>query len=88
MSSRLSEGEKAMGCLLAVIVLIPILIALSAIPAAIFWGIWTYAGIGKAYFTFLPAAWQAIPFLHCWGLTVVMSIVARLVFPSRTSSSK
>jgi len=55
-----------------------------AIP---FWICWTLCGIGARYFYFAPAVYQCIPFWHCVGLFIVMSIL-RGLFPVLVSVSQ
>lgn len=52
-----------------------------------FWVCWTVCGLGAVYFSFLPAPWQAIPFWHCVGLFIVLSIVRGLVPPIASASA-
>lgn len=50
-----------------------------------FWLCWTYYGLGAAYFDFLPAKYQSLPFWHCVGLFVVVSILKSALTPSFAS---
>jgi len=67
--------------------------AVASVSLAIpFWICWTACGIGKAYFDFLPAKYQSIPFWNCVGIFVVVSVlkavfVPRFVSVSSSSSS-
>jgi hypothetical protein len=47
-----------------------------AIP---FWFFWTFTGLGKMYFYFLPTVYQEIPFLNCIGLSVLVSILSIII---------
>lgn len=65
--------------------LISFLLATSlAIP---FWFIWTVMEIGRKYFDFLPDKYLNIPFWHCVGLFIVVSIVKSVALPTISSSS-
>ena len=55
-----------------------ILTASSAVP---FWLCWTYFGIGKTYFYWLPPVYQAIPFWDCVGLFTAVGIALRVFTP-------
>lgn len=43
-----------------------------AIP---FWFFWTHMGLGRRYFYFVPGQYFVIPFWHCVGLFVLLSIL-------------
>ena len=50
--------------------------ALAAISLAVpFWLFWSFLGIGKTYFYFLPLVYQTIPFWDSVGLFIVISII-------------
>ncbi len=55
-----------------------------------FWAIWTHWGLGQKYFYFLPDIYLSIPFWHCVGLFIIISILKTVLIPtlSRTSQSK
>ena len=44
-----------------------------------FWFFWTHMGLGRVYFYFVPATYFVIPFWHCVGLFVLMSILKGLI---------
>lgn len=46
-----------------------------------FWFCWTWCGLGRAYFDFLPSRFHAIPFWHCVGLFIVASILKCVLVP-------
>ena len=52
-----------------------------------FWLIWTHWGFGAIYFYWLPPTYLSIPFWHCVGLFILMSILRGLV-PSIASVSQ
>lgn len=47
---------------------------ITAIPLYFLW-IW----LAPLYFTFVPAAWQAIPFLHIAAVVALISLINRAV---------
>lgn len=60
-----------------------ILSGVFAISASIpFWLFWTWCELGRTYFYFLPERYQAIPFWHCVGLFIVVSILKAVLIPS------
>jgi len=50
----------------------------SSIP---FWIIWTHFGLGSRYAYWLPEVYQSIPFWHCVGLFIVISILKSSLTP-------
>ncbi len=54
-------------------------VAVSISMSIPFWFCWTVCGLGKLYFFFLPERYQAIPFWHCVGLGVIVSILLAIV---------
>lgn len=52
-----------------------------------FWVIWTYFGIGKKYFYFLPTQFQSIPFLENVGLFMAIPILLHIITPRFASYS-
>lgn len=58
------------------------------IDAWVFWIIWTHYGLGKVYAYWLPPIFQSIPFWHCVGLFMAISIVKSILMPSSASGSK
>jgi hypothetical protein len=61
--------------------------AVSAIPAAGLWLIWTKFGLGSMIVG-LPAYWQAIPFLHIWGITLIIGLLKGIIFPNKDANNK
>ena len=53
-----------------------------------FWFIWTYFGLGKKYFYFLPEVYQSVPFWHCVGLFIVIPIAYAIIIPRIVSVSQ
>lgn len=53
-----------------------------AIP---FWLCWTVAGIGERYFYWAPEPYRVIPFWHCVGLFIVISILKYALTPQFAS---
>jgi hypothetical protein len=61
--------------------------AVTSVSLAVpFWFCWTYWNLGQIYFGFLPPQWRAIPFWHCVGLFVVLSIIKGIA-PTLVASS-
>ena len=52
-----------------------------------FWFLWTVCGIGQVYFYWLPEIYHDLPFFHCIGLFVTISILKKIVSPILSSSS-
>ena len=50
-----------------------------------FWICWTCFEIGIIYFDFLPSQWQAIPFWHCIGIFISISVVKTVFVPTLAS---
>lgn len=48
---------------------------------SIFWLLWTCAGYGVRYFSFLPEPWPDMPFSDCIGLTYLVAIVRVIIGP-------
>jgi len=46
-----------------------------------FWFLWSYVGIGKIYFYWLPHVYLNIPFWDCVWLGMIFSILKCVVFP-------
>lgn len=55
-----------------------------AIP---FWLCWTVGGIGEMYFYWLPSTYRSIPFWHCVGLFMAISILKAVLIPHLSSTS-
>ena len=55
-----------------------------AIP---FWAAWTYFGLGKEYFDFLPAKYQSIGFWSIVGLFIIVGTLKALLMPSVSISN-
>ena len=49
---------------------------------------WTWFGIGKAYFDFLPLKYQEIGFWHSVGLFIVVGILKSVLVPTVASVSQ
>jgi len=49
-----------------------------AIP---FWFLWTACGVGRVYFYWLPATYLDLPFFHCIGLFMVISMLKVVLTP-------
>jgi len=83
------------GMILLFIVLFVLILALAlalialviAIPAGLFWLVWTKLGVG-AMIVGLPVYWQTLPFLHIWGMMLAISIVKGIIFPNPTAQEK
>lgn len=52
-----------------------------------FWICWTWGGIGKRYFYFLPEVFQVISFWNCVGLFVTIAILKGTLVPKIFSVS-
>jgi hypothetical protein len=52
-----------------------------------FWFLWTVCGLGRAYFDFVPAKYQYLPFWHCVGLFIVISILKCVLVPKLATVS-
>ena len=46
---------------------------------------WTFCGLGKRYFYFLPEQYQSIPFWHCVGLFIAIPILLHIITPRLAS---
>jgi hypothetical protein len=44
-----------------------------------FWICWTGYGLGRTYFYFLPGRYHDIPFWHCVGLFIIVSVLKNMV---------
>ncbi len=53
-----------------------------------FWFLWTACELGTMYFGFLPDKYQTLPFFHCVGLFIVISILKVVLIPRLTSVSQ
>lgn len=56
-----------------------------AIP---FWICWTVFDIGITYFDFLPTQWQVIPFWHCVGIFISVSVIKTIFIPKFVTISQ
>ena len=52
-----------------------------------FWICWSWGGIGKKYFYFVPEVFQSIPFWNCVGLFIVIAILKGTLIPKLFSVS-
>jgi len=52
-----------------------------------FWICWTWGGIGKKYFYWIPEIYQAISFWNCVGLFIVIAILKGTLIPKLCSVS-
>lgn len=52
-----------------------------------FWLFWTSAGLGARYFYWLPDVYLRIPFWHCVGLFIIVSILKSELTPTLASVS-
>lgn len=50
-----------------------------------FWFFWTYLGIGKDYFDFMPKQFHYIHFWDCVGIAICISIIKSIVTPKLVS---
>ena len=57
----------------------------TAVP---FWIVWTYCGIGRKFFGFVPEVYQSVGFWECVGLFTVIGILKRILTPSFASVSQ
>ena len=55
-----------------------------AIP---FWICYTVCGLGVKYFYWLPKVYQAVPFWHCVGLFICISVLKSMLVPKFSSVS-
>lgn len=46
-----------------------------------FWACWTWGGLGKRYFYFLPDVFLSIPFWNCVGLFIIISVLKAVLWP-------
>jgi hypothetical protein len=53
-----------------------------------FWFIWTFCGLGRKYFFFLPPVYQSLPFWNCVGLFIVIPIAYIIIVPKIASVSQ
>jgi hypothetical protein len=50
-----------------------------------FWFLWTYCDLSSIYFSFLPVRYHDIPFWHCVGLFIIISILKAVFVPTLVS---
>ena len=44
-----------------------------------FWFFWTWMGLGRTYFYFIPSTYFHIPFWHCVGLFIILGIFKSMI---------
>lgn len=62
--------------------------AVVAVSMAVpFWFFWTLFDFGSIYFYWIPETYQSIPFWHCVGLFIVISILKSVLIPTLVNVS-
>jgi len=84
MLSFFKEFFIGLSILVAIVIVIGFIVGITMIPASILWFVLTYLKLGTML-TFLPAYWQAVPFLHMYGYTIVLGVLKGLIFPNAHS---
>lgn len=46
-----------------------------------FWFCWTVCGLGQIYFYWLPTVYHNMPFWHCVGVFMILSILKAVLIP-------